>query len=45
MKWIERLTAEVAVNKFESKLLGIESLHFHNSLDKPSCVLLSQDAN
>ena len=30
----ERFTVDVAVNKLESKLLGIERLHFHNSLDK-----------
>ena len=40
MKWIDTFTVEVAVNKLESKLLGIERLHFHNSLDKLSHVYL-----
>ena len=38
MKWIETFTVEVAVNKLESKLLGMERLHFHNSLDELSHV-------
>ena len=47
MKWIERLTAEVAVNKLESKLLGTESYISTTALTNPAVYYyqFSQDAN